>query len=335
MHIGMRISLSSLFVSFHSISELAEATTVVFLGDSILARSVVDFCEQSNSRVVKSIGDIAVEGWAELMWDGKPGQFPEMCNITDTSTLLLDFFAYGFGNEVKGKGIPPSSKESLTLIHKNIKHLGINVDGFILEANLWDVLRWSLKPFLNASAPKDTDWEATAKDWAANASAWEAYTKDWAANATEMFQLVEKLFPESKHMWLSTCIQPIDPNKIQAESLNKVARTVLPDSWTYLDVESILKNNLHYRDFRHLDVPSTIPLVSHILDLVSAAEPAQKQAAIRGPGGGPSWAWGVAVAAPAAFGAAAALGGAAVAFRRWGAALAPARAHMFRLLDGS
>jgi hypothetical protein len=163
---------------------------------------------------------------------------------------------------------------------------------------------------------------------------WEVYTKDWVANATEMIQLVEELFPESKHMWISTSVSFNDTRKLMSELLNEAARTVVPDTWTYLDTESILNYSLHYRDDYHLNPQSTIPLVNHLLDLAAEANASislvSKQTALRWPGGGPSWAWGVSMAAPAALGVAAALGGAVVAFRRWGAS-----AHLFRPLDGS
>jgi hypothetical protein len=373
MHITMRISLTSLFVSLHSISQSAEATTLMLYGDSILRMAALDRCGASDgysncitdvcdtSKVWPSLGNIPRELTAG----------PIMCNVENSPNVILEFMAYGFGYEVplsksfditRHSSLPPNSKESLKIIKNEIAKAGITVDGFVLESNLWDIMRWtdffSYVPF-------------------------QAYTDEWKANATEMFQLVEELFPESKHMWLSTSVAPSDTQKSMSDSLNEVARSVLPDSWTYLDIESVLDHNLIFRplDTHHLAGPSNIPLVNHLLDLVaeasvstsaeapeanastsakapeanasssakapeasassSVAESSRLVVAAAAPaaappavGGGPSWAWGLAVAALAALGAAAALGGAVVAFRRWGTAVAPARADMFRPLDG-
>jgi hypothetical protein len=224
-------------------------TAALFYGDSILRYAVSDFCEFSKSETWASLGDI----------EQMPIAGPRICNVTDNSTLILEFMQYGFGYELplthgyetcRHPLLPPSSKESLEIIHKTITELGIKVDAFFLESNLWDVQRW-MDDFTNVP--------------------WEVYTKDWAANATEMIQLVEKLFPEAQHMWISTCVSFKDNRKTLSELLNKVAQTVVPDSWTYLDTESILGHKLYYRDKYHLRAQSTLPLVSHLLGLVTEA----------------------------------------------------------------
>jgi hypothetical protein len=341
--------------------------------------------------------------------------------VDNSKDVFLEFMQFGLGGGMNAQGsehirnpmLPADSMEQLIKIDQIIKPMGINVDGFILEANLWDVKRY-------------TDYHSSMP--------WDDYTKEWAAHATEMIQLVERLYPQAKHMWLSTCIAPnvIDKviNKDYSQLLNEVARTIVPDSWTYIDVESLLGKDLHYRqegltiDPHHFAPDTAVKLVDNIMELLAEASAStsakapeatastsakapeattstsakapeatastsakapeanasssakapdanasssvqvtfdsiaeiimqetpdsigeghsreettriMQEAAIRGPGGGSSWAWGLAVAAPAALGAAAVLGGAAVAFRRWGASLAPARAHLFRPLDGS
>merc|ERR1740120_611456 len=91
-----------------------------------------------------------------------------------------------------------------------------------------------------------------------------------------MIQLVEKLDPQSKHMWLSTCITPTEVmNKKLSEGLNKVARTIVPDSWTYIDVESLLGKDLHYRvdglmvDPHHFAPDTAVKLVDRIMELLA------------------------------------------------------------------
>jgi hypothetical protein len=184
---------------------------------------------------------------------------PKICNVKNSDTLLLDFFNFGFGYEqpigtgygkVHHSQLPPNAKEALTLIQKNITKLGIQIDAFFLQSNLWDVTRHQ-QFFPNSS--------------------WPEYQKGWTANATEMIQLVEQLFPTSKHMWVSTRVRRGDTRQPHSQSLNQAAQAILPKSWIYVDVEKILRKNFHYRDTFHLAAQSTIPLMKHLLEVHAGA----------------------------------------------------------------
>jgi len=222
----------------------SKKTTVLFYGDSILRFAAEDLCKHTSSELWESIGGIRQEEFAG----------PRICNLKNSDTLLLFFFSYGFGYDLplthgypnmRHSQLPPNSKEALELIKTNLTNLGIKIDAFFLESNLWDVQRHN---------------EFFPKKW------WNRYVSEWKANATQMIQLVDTLFPESKHMWISSCISEEDTRKAQSESLNRAARTILPERWNYIDVESLLHRRPYYRDTWHLAPGSTIPLMKLLLE---------------------------------------------------------------------
>lgn len=222
-------------------------TSALFFGDSILRFAVSDFCDQTLSHVWESIGDIR--------HDKSAGPF--ICNVTHSATLLLEFMQYGFGYDLPETpafsfGNPSSnSKMALEITSKHVAALGITVDTVFLESNLWDIGRH-----------EDSFQHIP----------WQDYTREWKDNATEMIHLVDKLFPASKHVWISTCISPADTRKERSESLNRAALAILPGSWTYIDTENILHHDLHYRDGFHLDAQSTIPLIKYLLEVVAEVD---------------------------------------------------------------
>jgi len=225
-------------------------TTALFYGDSILRYATSDFCISTNSDLWESIADIKQDKMAG----------PRICNVKNTDILLLDFFSFGFGYDsplarayefAAHPQLPGNSKEALKLIKSIITKLGINIDVFFLQSNLWDVSRHN--------------------DWFKHVP-WEKYTSEWKVNATEMIQLVEELFPKSKHTWMSTCVSMADTRHEQAESLNEAARTMLPGSWSYLDVRSTLHETPNFRDKFHLAPNSTIPLMRGLLEEFAGAE---------------------------------------------------------------
>jgi len=225
----------------------ARKTSALFFGDSILRFAVSDFCNQTRSQVWESIGDIRHYKQAG----------PFICNVTHSEILLLEFMQYGFGYDLQQTseftyGNPYSnSKMALEIISKHVAELGIAVDAVFLESNLWDIDR-------HDDGFQDIPWED--------------YTREWNDNATEMIHLVEELFPVSKHVWISTCVSPEDTRKERSESLNRAALAILPGRWTYIDTESILHHDLHYRDKWHLDAQSTIPLVKYLLEVVAEVD---------------------------------------------------------------
>jgi len=225
-------------------------TTAFFYGDSILRYATSDFCISTNSDLWESIGDIKQDKLAG----------PRICNVRNSDTLLLNFFSFGFGYDAPlarayefapHPQLPGNSKEALKSIKNIITQLGISIDVFYLQSNLWDVSRHN--------------------DWFKRVP-WGKYTSQWKVNATEMIQLVEELFPKAKHAWISTCDPITDTRHEQAESLNEAARAILPESWSYFDVRSILHEPPNFRDKFHLAPNSTIPLMRGLLEAVSDAE---------------------------------------------------------------
>lgn len=225
-------------------------TTIFFYGDSILRYATSDFCISTNSDLWESIGDIKQDKLAG----------PRICNVRNSNTLLLNFFSFGFGYEAPlarayefapHPQLPGNSKDALKLIKNILTQLGIDVDVFFLQSNLWDVSRHN--------------------DWFKRVP-WNKYTSQWKVNATEMIQLVEELFPKSKHAWISTCDPITDTRHEQAESLNEAARAILPESWSYFDVRSILHEPPDFRDKFHLAANSTIPFMRGLLEAFSDAE---------------------------------------------------------------
>jgi hypothetical protein len=230
--------------------QASKTKAVLLYGDSILRYAAQDFCISTNSDLWESIADIKQEKLAG----------PRICNVRNSDTLLLDFFSFGFGYDLPlarayefggHSQLPANSKEALKLIKNNITKLGISIDVFVLQSNLWDVSRHN--------------------DWFKRVP-WEKYTSKWKANATEMIQLVEDLFPTAKHAWMSTCDPQTDTRQAQSESLNEAARSILPESWRYLDVPSILQEPPSYRDKFHLAPSSTIPLMRSLLEELADAK---------------------------------------------------------------
>lgn len=225
-------------------------TAALFYGDSILRYATSDFCASTSSDLWESLADIKQEKLAG----------PRICSVRNSDTLLLDFFSFGFGYELPLAGayefarhpqLPANSKETLKLIKSKITKLGINIDAFFLQSNLWDVSRHD-----------------TLFGQFSSSHVWEKYSSEWKSNATEMIQLVEELFPKAKHSWISTCVSERDTRKTRSESLNEAARAILPESWSYLDVRTLLHQPPTYRDKFHLAPNSTIPLMRSLLEVL-------------------------------------------------------------------
>jgi hypothetical protein len=168
---------------------------VLFYGDSILHFAASDYCAVTKLELWNSIGGLYIT----------PHGGPTVCNTTD-SRLLMEFMQFGFGYDLPNTHerhplLPPSSMESLVVIHKKIGISGLNntVDVFCLESNLWEIQHY--KDFFLPD-----------------------YTNEWKKNATKMFQLVEHLFPKATFVWISTCISNRGTaRKPHAEYLNIAA----------------------------------------------------------------------------------------------------------------